>query len=715
MSLIGHRDIAAIVRNARARRGVSQRAVAERSGLSLRTLREIEQGRVRAPRASSLQRLAEVLDEPVLFPHPAPAESGTVDFAAGEPLALRVLGRLSVRRGPAEVAAGTPKQQSLLGLLALRVNQPVDRDEITHILWGDDIPDSFGQLIHTYVYRIRQLLETHTGGAAAPALLMRRSSGYELLVSEEDQLDLLRFRSRAALAALEREAERPEREIALLEDALTLWRGPVLEGMCPRLMDHPVAVEARHQCVTSALRLADLVLPRGRHEAVIDHLGPIARDNPLHEGVHARLVSALAGSGQRAAALELFAAVDRRLRNDSGIGAGDELRRAQSAILRTDEETAPRPTARRTVGEPMRPFQMPPGIRDYVDRPEQQRILHHLTGRGPQVVFGAAPIAALYGPVGVGKSILAARVAASSRPTFRDGVLHGELHTGAHEEVRLLLGRFLTALGVPAEAVPDPLPARVALYRGSLMKRQLLVVLDDAPGEQAVRPFVPGGVSSALLVCSREPMSGLEGARHFRITPFDADQAAALLASVVGEARVSVERGAADRIAALCGGLPMAVRIAGMRLAARPHWPLSRLAERLEDPRQRLDELVIGDLHVAERIGRALPEAGSGLGEALSVLVGTAGSFTIATTARLLGCSPREAEDVLEALVDRQVLESPARSGGEYAFLPLTRLAALRRGAGRGTGGREVVAGPAACRGRPVLAARTPSVRSGGD
>ncbi|WP_163010672.1 BTAD domain-containing putative transcriptional regulator [Streptomyces dangxiongensis] len=679
MPPITHRDIATIVRTARVRRGVSQRAVAERSGLSLRTLREIEQGRVRAPRASSLQRLAEVLDEPVLCPDPGPAESGPAAHAAQEPLALQILGRLAVRRGPAEVTAGTPKQQSLLGLLALRANQPVDRDEITNVLWGDDIPDSFGQLIHTYVYRIRQLLGTHAGGEATPALLVRRSSGYELIVSQETHLDLLWFRRCVRLAGQAREAEQPERETALLEEALTLWRGLVLEGMGAGLTDHPVAAEALHQRVTSALRLADLVLPRGRYEDVIDHLGPIARDNPVHEGVHARLVTALAGSGQRATALEVFAAVDRRLRNDSGIGAGDELRRAQSAILRTDEEAAPRPAARRPAGEPVRPFQMPPGIRDYVDRPEQQRILHHLTGRGPQVAFGAAPIAALYGPVGVGKSILAARVAASSRPTFRDGVLHGELDSAAPGEVRLLLGRFLTALGVPGEALPESLPARTSLYRNLLAKRQLLVVLDGAPGEQAVRPFVPGGVSSALLVCSREPLSGLEGARHFRITPFDADQAAALLASVTGEGRVRAERGAADRITALCGGLPLAVRVAGMRLAARPHWPLSRLAERLEDPRQRLDELVMGDLDVAGRITRALPETGSTLGDAVSRLVSSAASFTIAATAGLLGCSPREAEDVLEALVDRQVLEGPARSGGEYAFLPLTRLAAQRR------------------------------------
>ncbi|MEV0370860.1 BTAD domain-containing putative transcriptional regulator [Streptomyces sp. NPDC050636] len=676
MKPITDRDIASIIRGARARCGVSQRVVAEKSGISLRALREIEQGRVRSPRASSLKRLAEALSEPRLFTHlPGVAPQGAAVYTDDDPLVLRILGRLSVSRGPVELTAGTPKQQSLLGLLALRVNQVVDRDEIIDVLWGDDIPDSFGQLIHTYVYRIRQLLEAHADPDGGQPLLVRRATGYELQMPEEGRLDLLEFRRLLRETAGARAEGDPEAEVALLGEVLSLWRGPVLEGMGRSLLNHPVAVESVQQRVASALRLADLVLPRGRYEDVIDHLRPIARGNPLHEGVHARLGTALAGSGQRAAALEMFAAVDRRLRNESGIGAGEELRTAQLAILRADEErAAARPAARPAGGEPVRPFQLPPGIRDYVDRPEQHRIVHHLTGRGPQVSFGAAPVAALYGPAGVGKSILAARVAASSRPNFRDGILHGELRTGAPDEVRALLGRFVMALGVPADAVPDGLPGRIALYRALLAKRHVLVVIDGATGEQAVRSLVPGGVTSALLISSRAPLSGLEGARHFRVSPFDADQAVTLLAHVVGESRVLAERDAAERIARLCGRLPLALRIAGMRLAGRPHWTPSRLADRLEDEAYRLGELVMGDLDVRERLGRGLPAPGTGLREAVRTLAAAAGSFTIASAAEVLRCPVREAEDILEVLVDQQLLEGPARSGGDYAFLPLTRL-----------------------------------------
>ncbi|MEV4439422.1 BTAD domain-containing putative transcriptional regulator [Streptomyces sp. NPDC049577] len=668
-------DIAGIIRDARARCGVSQRAVVERSGISLRTLREIEQGRVRAPRASSLRRLAEVLHEPRLFTHmTGETLRGEAVYTADDPLLLGVLGRLSVTRGAAELAAGTPKQQSLLGLLALRANQVVERDEIVDILWGDDIPDSFGQLIHTYVYRIRQLLDAHIPATGGRMLLARRATGYELQVPERGRLDLLEFRRLARQAADMRTLDDPETELDLLGAVLSLWRGPVLEGMPAGLRQHPVAVEAAQQRVACALRFADLVLPRGRYDEVIDQLAPIARANLLHEGVHARLVTALAGSGQRAAALETFAAVDRRLRNDSGIGAGEELRTAQLAILKADEERPVRTPARIPAGEPLRPLQLPVGIRDYVDRAEQQRILHHLTGRGPQVAFGAAPIAALYGPAGAGKSILTARIAASARGAFRDGVLHAELRGGGPDEIRVLLGRFLAALGVPAESVPDALPGRIALYRALLAKRQVLVVVDDVPGEQAVRPLVPGGVTSALLVAGRTPLSGLEGARHFRVSPFDDEQATTLLARIAGESRVLAERAAAERIARLCGHLPLALRIAGMRLAARPHWTLERLARRLEDEEHRLDELAMGDLDVRERLGSGLAALDPRLSEALRTLAARGTSFTIPGAAEALGRPPREAEDVLEALVDRQLLEGPARSGGEYAFPPLTRI-----------------------------------------
>ncbi|WP_416979268.1 BTAD domain-containing putative transcriptional regulator [Streptomyces sp. T028] len=331
--------VADIVRTARTRRGVSQRDLAARSGIGLRTLREIERGRVRDPRSESLRRLATALQEPELLTRVGEAQDGESTLSyEGEPLVLRILGRLSASRGASELATGTPKQQWLLGLMALQPNGVVERDEIIDVLWGDRLPDSFGQLIHTYISRVRLMLEAHHVPGTDRMAVVRRGGGYELLIDDYSRLDILAFDRLTRAAECARADDDPVAERGFLGDSLRLWRGRLLEGMPPALQQHPVALERSRRRVTAALRLTDLALSQGQYEEALVWLGPIARHEPLHEGLHARLVTALAGSGRRAEALELFISVDRRLREESGIGPGDELRSAQMAVLR--EETA---------------------------------------------------------------------------------------------------------------------------------------------------------------------------------------------------------------------------------------------------------------------------------------------------------------------------------------------------------------------------------------
>ncbi len=329
--------VAEIVRSARTSRGVSQQDLARRSGIGLRTLREIERGRVRDPRTGSLRGIARALQEPELLARVGEAQDGPrARTCANEPLVLRILGRLSASHGGGELATGTPKQQLLLGLMALQPNRAVGRDEIIDVLWGDRLPDSFGQLIHTYVSRIRRLLETHHVPGAGRMSVVRRGTGYELRADDPATLDVLEFDRLTRAAESARAAADPATELALLGDSLRLWRGRLLEGMPSALQRHPVAVERSRRRVTSALRLTDLALAREQYEEVLARLEPIAREEPLHEGLHARLITALAGSGRRAEALELYVRVDRRLRELSGIAPGDELRGAQMAVLREE-------------------------------------------------------------------------------------------------------------------------------------------------------------------------------------------------------------------------------------------------------------------------------------------------------------------------------------------------------------------------------------------
>ncbi|MEU8622246.1 BTAD domain-containing putative transcriptional regulator [Streptomyces sp. NPDC048623] len=329
--------VADIVRAARMRRGVSQRDLAERSGIGLRTLREIERGRVQGPRSGSLRRLARALEEPELLARAGVTQDDeSAPSYEGEPLVLGILGRLTASRGAAELATGTPMQQCLLGLMALQPNRVVERDEIIDVLWGDQLPDSFGQLIHTYVSRIRLMLEAHHVPGTGRMTVVRRGGGYELHIEDSSRLDLLESDRLTSAAERARADGDLAAEQDLLDASLRLWRGPLLEGMPPALRRHPVAVERSRRCIGSVLRIADLALTRGRYEDVLRRLTPIARHEPLHEGLHARLVTALAGSGRRAEALDLFVSVDRRLREQSGIGPGGELRSAQMAVLRED-------------------------------------------------------------------------------------------------------------------------------------------------------------------------------------------------------------------------------------------------------------------------------------------------------------------------------------------------------------------------------------------
>jgi hypothetical protein len=159
-----------------------------------------------------------------------------------------------------------------------------------------------------------------------------------------------------------------------------------------------------------------------------------------------------------------------------------------------------------------------------------------------------------------------------------------------------VLARFLRSLGLDGAMIPVDQDEREALYRACLADRRVLVVLDDAASEAQVRPLLPGPPGCAVLVTSRARLVGLEGARLLDLEVLHTGQAVELLARIVGARRVAAEPDAAAGIVDYCGRLPLAVRIAGARLAARQHWPLGQLASLLADERGRLDELAAGCL-----------------------------------------------------------------------------------------------------------------------
>ena len=302
-------------------------------------------------------------------------------------------------------------------------------------------------------------------------------------------------------------------------------------------------------------------------------------------------------------------------------------------------------------------------------------------------------IGAIDGMGGVGKSALAAHVANQVADHFPDGQLYLNLH-GATPGLAPLdpvdaLGRMLRALGLDPGQIPADVDEAAARFRSLAAQRRLLVLLDDARDAEQVRPLLPASRTCAVLITSRQALTTLEGVRAVHLDVLPHEQALHLLGRVAGPDRVAADPPAADDVVHWCGRLPLAIRLAGARLAARPGWPLRALAQRLADATRRLDELAAGEQavhacfqvsvhvlrHSRDPVERA---AATGFG-LLSLPDGP--DLGLAAAARLLDRPADDTRILLERLVDAQLLESPQPD--RYRFHDLVRLYARRYDGGQ--------------------------------
>ncbi len=328
--------------------------------------------------------------------------------------------------------------------------------------------------------------------------------------------------------------------------------------------------------------------------------------------------------------------------------------------------------------------QLPPDIEDFTGREDAlDRLRVRMAGRPSGST--AVVITGAVGKAGVGKTALAVHVAHQLRPKFPDGQLYVNLR-GAEAQALApaeVLGRFLRALGVEGQCLPQDVDSRAGLYRSLLADRRMLVVLDNAADEAQVRPLLPAGAGNAVLVTSRVRLAGLTPAEVIDLGVLPPDQAVELLGKIVGPSRVAAELEAASQLAALCGYLPLALRIVGARLAAKPHWRVQRLADRLGAHHRRLDELAVGDLEV--RAGFALSYQAVGEVERRAFrLLGLleVPDFAPWMLSALLDVPATEAEEIAERLADAQLLDTVGEDAAgqiRYRCHDLLRLFARER------------------------------------
>ncbi|WP_079181229.1 helix-turn-helix domain-containing protein [Streptomyces sp. CB00316] len=310
------------------------------------------------------------------------------------------------------------------------------------------------------------------------------------------------------------------------------------------------------------------------------------------------------------------------------------------------------------------------------------------------------PVIVVTGQPGLGKTAFGIHTAHALAPRFTDGQLFLNLRGMDTEpaDPRDVLATLLRALGVPGHAVPHSLSERSGMLRSIAATRRLLLVLDNAADDDQVRPLLPSTGSSLTIITSRSGLTGLEAAHRVDLPLLRREESVELLTRIIGSERVDREAQTARDLADLCGHLPLAIRIAGQRLAGRPQELLDKLATQLAREERRLDLLKAGDLQVRAAFALSYQQLGSVSRTLLRRSALAAGQgFSPETAAVLAETTLREAELGLEELSDQGLLQAEA-TVERYRFHDLLRLFAAELAAAEDDGAAEEAARDRAAR-----------------
>jgi DNA-binding SARP family transcriptional activator/tetratricopeptide (TPR) repeat protein len=592
---------------------------------------------------------------------------------------FRILGPLEVYDGQRRFDLGGARHQAVLAMLLLSADRIVTVDRLLEAMYGEDLPSTPRSQVQMAISVLRRKLVAYSHAD----VILTREQGYVLRLGD-GLLDSRQFGELVAAGRAAASAGLPEKAVASYRDAERLWRGPALAGLDSAPIQAAAARLDEQRIASIEDRLA-VELDLGRHHELVGELAELARAYPLRERLRGQLMLALYRCDRSAEALTVYRQARQVMIEELGIEPGERLRQLQHAILTSD------PSLDLLAGAPLvqppaptAPRLLPADIADFTGRAAQvEQIGRHLAGCAEGRV--AAPVVVITGQGGVGKTSLAVHAAHSVGGQFPDGQLFADLHAGAGHPVSPMqvLDRFLRALGVPGPQVPEGLDERGEMYRNLVAGRQILIVLDDAAGESQVLPLLPGTGTAAVIVTSRHRLGGLGGAARIEVAVFYAEASLELLARIAGTGRVQAQPQAAAMVAGQCGNLPLALRVAGARLAERPHWAIQQLADRLADESRRLDELRHGDLAIRPSISLSYHSASEQGRRLLRLLpLVEAPVFSGWVAAALLGQPPAAGEDALDELVSARLVETAGAGSGvhsQYRLHDLIRVYARER------------------------------------
>ncbi|MFC0003011.1 AfsR/SARP family transcriptional regulator [Micromonospora siamensis] len=610
-------------------------------------------------------------------------------------LEIRLLGTVEVLTDGRVTTPGAAKRKAILAGLALEANRSLSLNQIAEMTWAEDRPASAVANIRSHAAALRRIVGDR---------LVARTNAYELRLAPHE-LDVAEFQRLAAEGLSGRTTGDPGQVLERLTAALACWRGPAGDDL-PRgtALDNRWA-SLDEQRLHVFEQLTDARLSVGQHGQLLPELRRHLAAHPLRERAWAQLMLALYRCGDVTGALSAYRDAHDVLSEQLGLDPGEELATLHRAMLdrepelhyeapnapvgttrtsavpvgttdpqavsagtpdaaATGDPTEPGPVgsagpqaarvdAALSVG-PLVPRELPADLAGFVGRTrEVAAVVAAVTAAAPAAVVVA-------GAVGSGKSALVVRAAHAVADEFPDGQVFVDLAQRPGITPHAMLGRVLRALGVPPADLPEHLDERAGRLRSLLAARRVLIVVDGVTHHAQVRPLIPAGPGSALIVAGQRRLHSLDGVRRVVVGPLGAADAHRLLAGFAGPERLAADPADTAGLIRVCAGSPLALRIVGSRLAGCPGLTLRDLTGQLVDSRRRLDWLAHGDLSVRDRLaaGYAAVCAGDDVaGRLLEVL----GSSTQAAAlperaAAQLGVSTHRLRLALENLVDAHLV-----------------------------------------------------------
>lgn len=404
-------------------------------------------------------------------------------------LSVTLLGAVQASYDGEVIDLGTAKQRAVFVLLTLRVGEIVPSEALAEVLWRDRQPRNAVSLLHTYVARLRRLLEPDAPRHARNHVIASASGGYRLSLPAH-RIDLMRFRRLTEAADELLRRGRPAPAFELLTAAVSMWSDPDLTGLRRLLPGGDPVDTLRREWVNACLQLVTVALDLDRPVDALRVAERLAAAEPLHEAVQARYVIALARSGRRARAVERYAQIRERLTAELGIEPGPEL----IACARDLRDDAPAYTLPDAVPATAKPPCSP--VTD--DVPDTDTLI----GRGADLaavtrMLAGNRVVTIAGPAGCGKSALAAAVRQRAETVHVD---MSRVPTPAEAKARI--HRLLTVPGVALRPL-------LLLDNVDHLTDTCAALVDD---------LVRADHFQAVLVTSREPL-GLAYETVWRMHP----------------------------------------------------------------------------------------------------------------------------------------------------------------------------------------------------